>query len=170
MQAIESAGGPEELLKSLTPPTNSGTSDTSESTASTGGRGIMNPIIYLQMTIKILPDLPQKDFYLVTASTEDGTLEGSGVGYLPGAVGATLNKGSCTYHARPGVEAVLPPNDVTFKWVQATNATNDADLCACEVYSNGKIGMRLGGWAAGESALIGTHGVMHWAQKPREDV
>lgn len=122
----------------------------------------MNPIIYLQMNIKILPDLPQKDFYLVTVSDEDGTLEGCGVGRLPGAVGATLNKGSCTYHARPGIKAVLPPNDVTFKWVQGTTNLNDPDLCVCEVYSNGKNAMRLGGWAAGESALIGTYGVMHW--------
>ncbi|KAG8952256.1 hypothetical protein FRC04_004963 [Tulasnella sp. 424] len=166
LQTIERCGGPEGLLKSPNLTTDQIAPDASGPTVAAPRAGITNPIIYLRMNIKILANLPWENFYLVTISDENDTLEGTGVGYLPGVVGATLQNANCTYNVKPGIPAVLPPNDVTFKWVEG--GTDDPDLCACEVYSNGTRVMRLAGWAAGESALIGTHGPMHWVQKQQD--
>ncbi|KAG8970174.1 hypothetical protein FRC05_000695 [Tulasnella sp. 425] len=164
LQTIERCGGPEGLLKSLNPTTDKIAPDASGPTVAPPRAGIMNPIIFLRMNIKILADLPWKNFYLVIISDERDTLEACGVGYLPGVVGTTLHNATCTYNVRPGITAVLPPNNVTFKWVDA--GTDEPDLCACEVYSSGKRIMRLTGIAAGQDALIGTCGTMHWVQRP----
>ncbi|KAG8976711.1 hypothetical protein FRB90_009042 [Tulasnella sp. 427] len=104
--------------------------------------------------------------------TEDGFLEGSGIGYGPEVTrGGALTRGSVTYNARPGVDGFLPPNRVTFEWVvgKPVGVDEDPDLCDCEVHAEGERVMRLGGWAEGFGALVGTHGVMHWIKEEVQD-
>ncbi|KAG8952258.1 hypothetical protein FRC04_004965 [Tulasnella sp. 424] len=98
LQTIERCGGPEGLLKSLNPTTDKIAPDASGPTVAPPRAGIMNPIIFLRMNIKILADLPWKNFYLVIISDERDTLEACGVGYLPGVVGTTLHNATCTYN------------------------------------------------------------------------
>ncbi|KAG8970175.1 hypothetical protein FRC05_000696 [Tulasnella sp. 425] len=166
LQTIERYGGPEGLLKSLNLPTDDIASDASGPTVSAAEPETMSPVIYIRLNIRVLADLPWKNFYLLIISDENDTLEGAGVGYLPGLVGAILQAGSCIYPAKPGIPALLPPNDVTFRWVES--GIDDSDICSCEVYSNGACVMRLDGIAPGEGALIGTYGAMHWVQKPQD--